>query len=118
MTYIAVSWQGVHTMAWAAIGTTAAIALFAVLLRHQLQMGSDRGMKLLNCLECRDIVRLDFVERRCRCKRCGGRYVDQVTVEYSGPARIIGIRNRDYGQGIGTWWTIPKRSEHVRRVSR
>ena len=54
-------------------------------------------MKLLNCLECHDIVAMQLSERHCFCEKSSGQYDDEghrVTV--SGPARILGIRNDVY----------------------
>jgi len=53
-------------------------------------------MKLLNCMECDDIVALTHRKRRCRCKKSSGKYINDLEVEYEGPSRIIGIDNRSY----------------------
>lgn len=53
-------------------------------------------MKLLQCLECRDIVVLRLNRRReCECRKSGGEYVDMLQVQYTGPARILGMLNTE-----------------------
>lgn len=55
-----------------------------------------RTIKLLNCLRCGDVVRLYRHTRYCKCKASEGKYVGQYSVEFSGPARILGIEALGY----------------------
>jgi hypothetical protein len=77
-------------------------------------------MKLLNCLACRDVVLLlSGEERRCLCGRSRGRYTEGgVVAKYSGPARILGIRNLDYERAEPgrryPWFVVPE-GHHVER---
>lgn len=54
-------------------------------------------MKIANCLECGDLVRLHFDVRHCRCGKTGGRYLsDGLHAEYWGPARMLGMLNHEW----------------------
>jgi hypothetical protein len=78
-------------------------------------------MKLLNCMACQDIVLLHDELRRCKCGRSAGRYTTAVLAEYSGPARIIGMRSIDYHTaqpGVQYPWWFMAESEHIRKVER
>lgn len=60
-------------------------------------------MKLLNCLQCHDIFQLSERKKHCRCKRSWGKYLkNDLVVEYSGEARVLGIDWRDYQKSIFT----------------
>jgi len=84
-----------------------------------------RTIKLLNCLRCGDIVRLYRHLRYCKCKASQGMYVGQWSVEYSGPARILGVSALDYQEAPGDtsfslsrlkaykWYVIPDESGEV-----
>lgn len=70
-------------------------------------------MKLLNCLKCNDIIALHTEERSCICGQSSGYYLsDVVKAVYSGPARIIGLKNREYDKAKSgnnyTWFVIPE----------
>ena len=79
-------------------------------------------MKLLNCLECHDILSLILEKhRQCRCGKSGGQYVGLKEVEYSGPARILHIRNEDYAKArpaINTTypWHVDFDSHMIRKI--
>ncbi len=76
-------------------------------------------MKLLNCLACQDIVRLNNDDRPCQCGRSSGHYVNAKVVEYAGPARIMGMRTMDYHRGQTgvdyVWWFIGEGSNSIRK---
>ena len=79
-------------------------------------------MKLLNCLECHDIINLILEkERTCRCGKSSGMYVSLTEVEYSGPSRIICISNEDYVKAkaeINTSyaWYVAFNGANIRKV--
>lgn len=53
-------------------------------------------MKLLNCVACHDVVKLQKRIRKCACGKSKGKYVDDLYATYSGPARILGFNNFEY----------------------
>lgn len=59
-------------------------------------------MKLLNCLVCHDIVSIRLTHaRKCECGKCEAIYLaDKITVKFSGPARILGIREDSYDDSL------------------
>ena len=77
-------------------------------------------MKLLNCLACRDVVLLLVeAERSCRCGQSRGRYAPGgVVARYSGPARILGMRNLDFERAKPgehyPWFVVPE-GHHAER---
>jgi hypothetical protein len=84
-----------------------------------------RTVKLLNCLRCGDIFRLYRHERFCKCKASKGKYVGQWSVEYTGPARVLGMGALDYQEAPNDatfslsklksykWYVIPEGSGEV-----
>ena len=49
-------------------------------------------MKLLHCLECRDIKALNFGRRYCLCRKSSGRYLaDGKHARVNGPCEVLGI---------------------------
>jgi len=83
-------------------------------------------MKLLNCTECHDIVKIPVngTWRYCWCGKAGARYVNDVMAELTGTSsRCIGIDSRMYersltarslqrennvlGENVFEWWLIP-----------
>lgn len=50
-------------------------------------------MKLVLCVECFDVFKLDYEMRTCKCKRVKGRYIDNVMAEVSENAISIGLGN-------------------------
>lgn len=93
-------------------------------------------MKLLQCLDCSDIRALSYDEVQCECGKSKGHYKDKIWAEYSGPARLLGLKNIDLmwsklekehlslaerGIAPGTfnpeyvWWVIPE-GEHCTKV--
>ncbi len=90
---------------------------------------SDRmcvSMKLLHCMACHEIRSLSREWKACGCGAAKGRYVGDVLVEFSGPARILGMRNPDIlraraneGGGLSEnypWWVIPLVSGRIKKV--
>ena len=77
-------------------------------------------MKLLNCLGCKDIVKIYEDQRACRCGKSSARYVNGRLVEYAGPARIIGLKSLDYHRGEAgvdyTWFFHASESQSIRRI--
>lgn len=58
-------------------------------------------MKLLFCKYCKDIVLLrPDCERECICGASHGKYVDRVSIEYSGPCVVLGIINNSLLEAI------------------
>ena len=51
-------------------------------------------MKLIYCITCEDLVKLQPHKRYCQCASSSGRYLDNDTneVEVSGPCRVLGIQ--------------------------
>ena len=51
-------------------------------------------MKLLLCKKCQDVIKLTYDERTCKCGSVGGKYVDNINVEYYGDlAVLLGFNN-------------------------
>lgn len=89
-------------------------------------------MKLLNCLDCHDIVLLRGGScRACVCGKSSGRYLeDGRKVEVSGPCRVLGIDNREYTLSLSAtlrvarngrevpnhWFVIPADSPYVTNI--
>jgi hypothetical protein len=57
-------------------------------------------VKLLNCLECNDVVALYIKPRTCLCGKSSGQYLNTSDATVTGPCRIIGIRNDQYKVSI------------------
>lgn len=79
-------------------------------------------MKLLNCLVCHDIVKIDAEWAHCKCEKSCARYApDNRHAEVFGPSRIIGIDNRDYAQTIKDpyfrpmWFVIREPNDRIYR---
>lgn len=65
-------------------------------------------MKLLFCLSCLDVVKLDGRDRACRCGKVCGRYVDEKCVliqESSGepPPVVLGVENAAVEEAVAEW---------------
>ena len=79
-------------------------------------------MKLLHCRECHDVVGLLMgTERRCRCRKSAGLYIDAMRAEYSGPADILLMNSFELmaaspGQ-IYSWWVAPATAKNIKQVS-
>ncbi len=80
-------------------------------------------MKLLLCLECHDIIKLDYEVKSCKCGRCRGKYnKDGLTAVVNGNGLSIGINNNDiypalenvYKGGVGhiKCWARPHEGDH------
>ncbi len=90
-------------------------------------------MKLLQCIECMDIVKLppNGEPRPCACGKSRGRYVDDDWAHYSGPARILGMGNGSMRKSLFVksverngkaepryeWWVIPE-GRHIKEVEK
>ena len=79
-------------------------------------------MKLLNCLVCHDIVKIDAEWAHCKCEKSCARYApDNRHAEVFGPSRVIGIDNRDYATTIkdpyfrAFWFVIREPNERIYR---
>lgn len=84
-----------------------------------------RTIKLLNCMRCGDILRMYRYTRVCKCKASQGKYIGQFSVEFEGPARILGIDALGYHDAPTTnegnlsklkarsWYVIPTGSGEV-----
>lgn len=79
-------------------------------------------MKLLNCTDCHDIIKLQYEWRKCLCGKAAGRYLkDGKSVNIQGSGRIIGIDSREYKRTLqdtkfeGKWFVIPESDSRVFR---
>ena len=50
-------------------------------------------MKLIFCPQCYDVVKLDSMERTCKCKASYGYYEDDLNAVYGGAAVPLGFAN-------------------------
>lgn len=57
-------------------------------------------MKLIFCNECKDVLSLRNEEKQCYCGKSKGKYIDDETVEYSGPCRVLSIVNRSFAAAL------------------
>jgi len=58
-------------------------------------------MKLIYCLNCKDIVKLDYEERKCKCESSGGKYLSSgLYAEIWGNCIPLGINNSSLKDGI------------------
>jgi len=85
-------------------------------------------MKLIICLECQDIFKLDYKSRECKCRQSKGQYLeDGLHATYSGPAIPIGFANSSLSnavrnqpeRGMGKEFTafiIPKYCETMHKL--
>jgi hypothetical protein len=87
-------------------------------------------MKLVVCTSCLDVIKLDKIPRVCKCRRCGGRYLeDGVHATYWGDFAIpIGVNNFSLVEAIRnqpedgkgkrfTAFVIPKNCSSMRKES-
>jgi hypothetical protein len=70
-------------------------------------------MKMLHCTACNDVVALHGASRQCLCGKSHGQYQsDGRTVEFGGPARILGIRHKEFLTAVPgpdyVWFVIPE----------
>jgi len=69
-------------------------------------------MKLLNCLECHDIVKLpsNGALRHCMCGKSAGRYRNDTAIELHGNSRSLSISGVSYKRSLSRvfdhfkWW--------------
>lgn len=59
-----------------------------------------KGMKLIRCNECMDIVMLTYRERTCWCGKSFGKYYDSVLAWYKGPCTPLGIANDSFHNAL------------------
>jgi hypothetical protein len=89
---------------------------------------------LLNCTSCHDIISLaelaTATTRSCHCGKSSGKYVDDLWVHYSGPARILGLLNSEYTRSLKEptrisalglseptfKWFVIVEGEHIKKV--
>lgn len=59
-------------------------------------------MKLIFCRECFDLFRLleSLEPRRCQCGKSGGKYIDRLNAEVSGPCTVLGIVNNGFMRAV------------------
>lgn len=57
-------------------------------------------MKLLLCLDCSDIFLLIKEERKCKCGKTKGKYVDDLNAEISGNCNPIGFANNSFIEAL------------------
>ena len=58
-------------------------------------------MKLLNCVRCHDLVKLQGEWRPCACRASKARYLrDGRSAEVSGHGRILGLDGNVYGHSL------------------
>lgn len=79
-------------------------------------------MKLLNCTDCHDIVKLQHEWRKCVCGKAAGKYLkDGKSVSIQGSCRIIGIDSQEYKKTFqnvkfeGKWFVIPESNSKIFR---
>ena len=53
-------------------------------------------MKLIFCTECHDVFRLFEKNRKCKCGKSYGRYVDSLNAQIHGKAIPLGILNSSF----------------------
>lgn len=77
-------------------------------------------MKLLRCDECEDVFALKLKYRHCACGKSGGRYIDPLKVEVSGPCRVFGVDNSFWSKAYarGEIFLIEEPNEKVKRKTR
>jgi hypothetical protein len=85
-------------------------------------------MKLILCKKCHDVIKLDISPRTCKCKGCGGRYIDDLHAEYWGSDSVpLGFSNSslvdavsrqpESGQGcLFTAFVIPIQCDTFKKV--
>lgn len=67
-------------------------------------------MKLIHCVECHDVVKLNRTMRFCACGRVYGRYKDNVRAEVSKTAVSIGIGNGSLDLAIAEMWAFQEKT--------
>ncbi len=85
-------------------------------------------MKLLCCLECKDVFSLSFTEKKCSCGKTTGKYLDVMNAEYKGPCVPLGFANssfieavknqpeKDWGKDF-TAFVIQKQCDTMKRIN-
>lgn len=78
-------------------------------------------MKLLNCTECHDIVKLNPIAgawRSCRCGKAKGCYMDEIQAVVVRPGRILAIDNNDYKSSLSDPATAIEYGKAFREIER
>jgi len=58
-------------------------------------------MKILNCLDCHDLILIMRQWRSCGCLKSRAKYLENdICVEYVGNARILGLLNSEYEHSL------------------
>lgn len=53
-------------------------------------------MKLLMCIKCSDIFNLTMEEKKCKCGKSSGRYIDELNAIIAGSSIAIGFANNSF----------------------
>jgi hypothetical protein len=70
-------------------------------------------VKLLHCLDCGDLFRLDLEEKKCECSQSGGQYLpDGLHAEYYGHSRILGMMNPEWRHSLRNPPTAPYQKDY------
>lgn len=57
-------------------------------------------MKLIFCLDCFDVFKLDAEERHCKCGKCSGRYINNTEAVTNGKGYSFAIGNGSLMQAV------------------
>ena len=61
-------------------------------------------MKLLYCRDCKDIIRMRPIPRKCYCGGTIGKLLDSQDIEFSGNCSVIEINNRSLKNADNRAW--------------
>lgn len=86
-------------------------------------------MKILYCMNCRDIIKLRQKQKECECGHSGGIYTDNMNIKYWGQAIVIGFDNRSFynalanqpQEGLGesfSAFVMPKKFDHAHKIKK
>lgn len=88
----------------------------------------EASIKLLNCKSCDDILALQGTSRSCFCGRSRGYVIgDSMQAVFTGPARVLGIPQRAYLEGVCRfgetdpvypWKVYPNKCEEAEKLSK
>lgn len=66
-------------------------------------------MKLLLCLDCADVVKMNAQLRQCQCGKSSGRYLDDgSTVEQTRGSISIALHNQELLDAVGVFHSNPR----------
>lgn len=75
-------------------------------------------MKLMYCIDCKNVVSIDSFLRICN---CGHSYCYKpgisLMVRVCGPCRVYALRDKDLQFGMGKFWRIKEPNSDVQRIS-